>query len=198
MVRPDGDYPISYPPLLSVLGKDREQQWREKAHEQVTRATNSLADRDTFGGTPAARKFASVYTAALTEYTAALKGAQDDLVTAAENLARAAEEIRSRDEDAGAAFVSLLARWTDPEGFESNRRQEEARGSDAAQEGATTMAGLTEDDTRGQGPGQHGDGTGPGGADGGQPSGGAADPSATMATGPTGNTPPGPGPDGVA
>ena len=113
MVRPDGDYPISYPPLLSVLGKDREQQWREKAHEQVTRATNSLADRDTFGGTPAARKFASVYTAALTEYTAALKGAQDDLVTAAELRKTATaqlEEIQKRLSQLPAELAALKAR----------------------------------------------------------------------------------------
>ena len=52
-----------------------------------------------------------------TEYTETLRGIQDDLVTAAQNLALAAAEMRSRDENAGDAFVALLARWTDPAGL---------------------------------------------------------------------------------
>ena len=49
---PEDPRPIQYPSVLSILGKDHEQQWREKAHEQVSRADNSLADKATFGGTP--------------------------------------------------------------------------------------------------------------------------------------------------
>lgn len=158
---PDEDRPISYPPVLAVLGRDHEQTWREKAHEQVTRADNSLADKATFGGLPAAQTFATVYAAAVAEYTATLRGAQADLVTAAENLARAAEEMRNRDEDAGAAFVTLLGRWTDPEGFQSNQNREEAREGEQAQQGATTMAGLTADDGQGGGPQGGEDGTSP-------------------------------------
>ena len=67
-------------------------------------------------------------------------------MTAAQNLATAAEEMRGRDENAGAAFVTLLARWTDPSGFESQQRQEEARESEESQEGATTLAGLEAED----------------------------------------------------
>ncbi len=172
---PEDPRPIQYPSVLSILGKDHEQQWREKAHDQVARADNSLADTATFGGTPGAQKFAAVYAAALTEYTATLRGAQADLVTAAQNLATAAEEMRGRDENAGAAFVTLLARWTDPSGFESQQRQEEARESQESQQGATTLAGLEAEDAAPTGTG----------------------PSPTMATGPTGAGPT-PDPDGVA
>ncbi|WP_377643584.1 hypothetical protein [Oryzobacter terrae] len=201
MGAPDDPRPIQYPSVLSILGKDHEQQWREKAHEQVSRANNSLAEKATFGGTPGAQKFAAVYAAALTEYTATLRGAQADLVTAAQNLATAAEEMRSRDENAGAAFVTLLARWTDPSGFESQQRQEEARESEESQEGATTLAGLEADDASapaGTGPSPD-MGTDPAPDSGGPvpDSGGpASGPSPTMATGPTGG--PVPGPHGVA
>ena len=51
--------------------------------------------------------------------------------------------MRSRDENAGEAFVTLLARWATPEGFESHQRQEEARESDEVVAGAATMADLT-------------------------------------------------------
>ena len=204
---PDDPRPIQYPSVLSILGKDHEQQWREKAHEQVSRANNSLADKATFGGTPGAQKFAAVYAAALTEYTATLRGAQADLVTAAQNLATAAEEMRSRDENAGAAFVTLLARWTDPSGFESQQRQEEARESEESQEGATTLAGLEAEDAAPTGdapspdmatdPGA-GNSNGDGNGNGGNGSGGSdAGPSPTMATGPSGGGPV-PGPTGVA
>ncbi len=176
---PDEDRPIRYPSVLSVLGREHREQWTEKAGDGVTRVGNSLAERSTFGGTPAAQTFASVYEAARTEYEAVLKGAREDLQTAAENLALAAQEMRSRDENAGAAFVTLLSRWTDPSGFESTARQEQARESEQGQQGATTMAGLTEQEQPAQA-------AGPG-----------AEPSPTMATSPTG-TGPAPGPDGEA
>ncbi len=202
---PDDPRPIQYPSVLSILGKDHEQQWREKAHEQVTRADNSLAEKTTFGGTQGAQKFAAVYAAALTEYTATLRGAQADLVTAAQNLATAAEEMRGRDENAGAAFVTLLARWTDPSGFESQQRQEEARESEESQEGATTLADLEAEEAAPAGAGPSTDmGTDPAPTDPGtSPGNGGGGPSPTMATGPTGPTGPTgggptPGPNGVA
>ena len=57
-------------------------------------------------------------------------------MTAAQNLALAAAEMRTRDENAGDAFVALLARWTDPAGFESVRRQEEVKGTDEVVQGS--------------------------------------------------------------
>ncbi|WP_392545084.1 hypothetical protein [Oryzobacter telluris] len=194
---PDEDRPIRYPSVLSVLGREHREQWTEKAGDGVTRVDNSLAERSTFGGTPAAQKFASVYEAARTEYEAVLKGAREDLRIAAENLALAAQEMRSRDENAGAAFVTLLSRWTDPNGFESTQRQEEARGTEQGQQGATTMADLTEDDQPPAGDRPDPSGgpvTGPGAGPGSSP---GAEPAPTMATGPTG-TGPSPGRDGVA
>jgi len=152
MGRPSDDQPtpvpspsttVSYPPVLAVLARDHETQWSEKAGDQVSRAVNSLADGATFGPNPTAQRFAAVYEAALTEYTATLRGIRADLVTAAQNLALAADEMRSRDEHAGQAFVTLLARWTTPDGFESHQRQEEARDSDEVVAGAATMAEIT-------------------------------------------------------
>jgi hypothetical protein len=136
------DQPVRYPPVLATLAKDHETNWREAAHAEVVRARDGLADRATFGGTPAARAFASVYAAAVAEYTETLRGIQDDLVTAAQNLALAAAEMRSRDENAGDAFVALLARWTDPAGFESVRRQEEVKGTDEVVQGSATVTAL--------------------------------------------------------
>lgn len=193
MVRDDGQ--ISYPSVLSILGRDHEQSWREKAHEQVARADNTLAERSTFGGSAAAQTFASVYGAALAEYTATLRGARADLVTAAENLARAAEEMRNHDENAGAAFVTLLGRWAAPEGFQSTRNQEQARETEASQQGATTMAGLT---TEGAPTGTGGESGGESGAEPRATSTGATEPSTAMGTGPSGSDGPAPGPNGVA
>jgi hypothetical protein len=136
------DQPVRYPPVLATLAKDHETNWREAAHAEVVRARDGLADRATFGGAPAARAFASVYAAAVAEYTETLRGIQDDLVTAAQNLALAAAEMRSRDENAGDAFVALLARWTDPAGFESVRLQEQARGTDEVVAGSATVTAL--------------------------------------------------------
>lgn len=148
MGRPLDDGPpssttVTYPPVLAVLAKDHETQWSEKAADQVSRAVNSPADQATFGPNPTAAKFAAVYEAALTEYTATLRGIRADLVTAAQNLALAADEMRSRDEHAGQAFVTLLARWATPDGFESQQRQEEARATDEVVAGAATLADLT-------------------------------------------------------
>jgi hypothetical protein len=134
---------VTYPPVLAVLARDHEAEWSEKAGDQVARAVGSPADAHTFGPNPSARRFAAVYDAARTEYTATLRGIRADLETAARNLALAAAEMRDRDEHAGEAFVSLLARWTTAEGFESHRRQEESRGSDTVAAGAATMAHLT-------------------------------------------------------
>ena len=139
---PPEDQPLRYPPILTTLAKDHETNWRDAAHAEVVRARDALADRSTFGGTPAARAFGTVYAAAATEYTETLKGIQDDLVTAAQNLALAAAEMRSRDENAGDAFVALLARWTDPAGFESVRLQEQAKGTDEVVEGTATVTAL--------------------------------------------------------
>ena len=142
----DGPAPsttVTYPPVLSVLARDHRSEWQEKADDQVSRVDNSLAEHATFGPNPTAEKFASVYDAARAEYAATLKGIRADLLTAADNLARAAEEMRSRDEDAGEAFVTLLARWATPEGFESHQRQEQARESDEVVAGAATMADIT-------------------------------------------------------
>lgn len=146
---PEGDGPhpgpsttVTYPPVLSVLARDHETEWSEKAGDQVSRAVNSMADSATFGPNPTAAKFAAVYEAAQTEYTATLRGMRSDLVTAAQNLALAAEEMRSRDENAGQAFVTLLARWTTPDGFESQQRQVESRASEEVVAGAATMADL--------------------------------------------------------
>ena len=50
--------------------------------------------------------------------------------------------MRSRDENAGDAFVALLARWTDPAGFESVRLQEQAKGTDEVVEGSATVTAL--------------------------------------------------------
>lgn len=142
MALPPEDQPLRYPPILTTLAKDHESNWREAAHAEVVRARDALADRSTFGGTPAAKAFGTVYAAAATEYTETLKGIQDDLVTAAQNLALAAAEMRSRDENAGDAFVALLARWTDPAGFESVRLQEQAKGTDEVVEGSATVTAL--------------------------------------------------------
>ena len=136
------DQPVRYPPVLATLAKDHETNWREAAHAEVVRARDGLADRSTFGGTPAAVAFGSVYAAAVAEYTETLRGIQDDLVTAAQNLALAAAEMRTRDENAGDAFVALLARWTDPAGFESVRRQEEAKATDEVAQGSATVTAL--------------------------------------------------------
>jgi hypothetical protein len=38
--------------------------------------------------------------------------------------------------------VALLARWTDPAGFESVRLQEQARGTDAVVAGSATVTAL--------------------------------------------------------
>ena len=126
MGHPWDDRPVTYPPVLTTLGRDHESSWREAAHAEVVRARDALADHSTFAGPPAARDFGAVYAQAAEEYTETLCGIQDDLVTAAQNLALAAAEMRARDENAGDAFVALLARWTDPSGFESNRRHDEA------------------------------------------------------------------------
>ena len=142
MALPPEDRPVAYPPILTTLAKDHESNWREAAHAEVVRARDALADRSTFGGTPAARAFGAVYAAAATEYTETLRGIQEDLVTAAQNLALAAAEMRTRDENAGDAFVALLARWTDPAGFESVRRQEEAKATDEVVEGSATVTEL--------------------------------------------------------
>jgi hypothetical protein len=139
---PYEDRPVAYPPVLTTLAKDHETNWREAAHAEVVRARDALADRSTFSGPPAARAFGSVYAAAATEYTETLRGIQDDLVTAAQNLALAAAEMRGRDENAGDAFVRLLARWTDPAGFESVRRREESKGSETVVEGSSTLNDL--------------------------------------------------------
>jgi len=139
---PPEDQPLRYPPILTTLARDHETNWREAAHAEVVRARDGLANRSTFGGAPAALAFGTVYAAAATEYTETLRGIQDDLVTAAQNLALAAAEMRSRDENAGDAFVALLARWTDPAGFESVRLQEQARASDAVVDGSTTLTDL--------------------------------------------------------
>ena len=136
------DQPVRYPSVLATLAKDHETNWREAAHAEVVRARDALADRSTFGGPPAARAFGTVYAAAATEYTETLRGIQDDLVTAAQNLALAAAEMRSRDENAGDAFVALLARWTDPAGFESVRLQEQAKGTDEVVQGSATVTAL--------------------------------------------------------
>ena len=197
MVRDDGT--ISYPSVLSILGRDHEQTWREKAHDQVARVNNTMAERSTFGGSAAAQTFASVYGAALAEYTATLRGAQADLVTAAENLARAAEEMRNHDEDAGAAFVTLLGRWADPEGFQSSRNQEQARDSVESQEGATAMAALAPEGAP-TGTGDGGPGSGPGADPSATPT-GSGEPSTAMGTGPSGpegSDQPAPGTDGPA
>ncbi len=142
MALPPEDRPVAYPPILTTLAKDHESNWREAAHAEVVRARDALADRSTFGGTPAARAFGAVYVAAATEYTETLRGIQDDLVTAAQNLALAAAEMRTRDENAGDAFVALLARWTDPAGFESVRRQEEAKTTDEVVQGSAAVTEL--------------------------------------------------------
>ncbi len=142
MALPPEDQPVRYPPILATLAKDHESTWRDAAHAEVLRARDGLADHATFGGAPAARAFATVYTAAVTEYTETLRGIQDDLVTAARNLALAAAEMRTRDENAGDAFVTLLARWTDPAGFESVRRQEEAKDTDAVVQGSEAVTDL--------------------------------------------------------
>ena len=146
---PEGDGPtpgpsstVTYPPVLSVLARDHETQWGETAGDQVTRAVNSLANQSTFGPNPTAQKFAAVYEAAKTEYTATLRGIRTDLQTAAQNLALAAQEMRDRDENAGAAFVTLLSRWTDPQGFDSTQQQEQSRTSDEVVAGAATMADI--------------------------------------------------------
>lgn len=142
MGRPSDDRPVVYPPILTTLAKDHESNWREAAHAEVVRARDALADRSTFAGPPAARAFGTVYAAAAAEYTETLRGIQEDLVTAARNLAVAAEEMRRRDENAGDAFVSLLARWTDPAGFESVRRQEEARQTEEVAQGSAAVTQL--------------------------------------------------------
>ena len=136
------DQPLRYPPVLTTLARDHEASWRETAHAEVVRARDGLARPSTFGGTPAARTFATVYAAAATEYTETLRGIRDDVVTAAQNLALAAAEMRSRDENAGDAFVALLARWTDPAGFESVRLQEQAKHTDEVAEGSATVTAL--------------------------------------------------------
>ena len=166
----DGPAPsttVTYPPVLSVLARDHRSQWQEKAGDQVSRVRSSLAEHATFGPNPTAARFASVYDAARAEYAATLEGIRADLLTAADNLARAAEEMRSRDENAGEAFVGLLARWATPEGFESHRRQEEAERSDEVVAGAATMADLTDpttptDPTDPTDPADPTDSTGPG------------------------------------
>jgi len=139
---PPEDQPLRYPPILTTLARDHETNWREAAHAEVVRARDGLANRSTFGGTPAALAFGTVYAAAATEYTETLRGIRDDLVTAAQNLALAAAEMRSRDENAGDAFVALLARWTDPAGFESVRLQEQAKGTDEVVQGSATITAL--------------------------------------------------------
>jgi hypothetical protein len=139
---PPEDRPVRYPPVLTTLAKNHEENWREAAHAEVVRARDGVADRSTFGGTPAARAFGSVYAAAATEYTETLRGIQHDLVTAAQNLALAAAEMRGRDENAGDAFVALLARWTDPSGFESVRLQEQSKGTDEVVQGSRTVTAL--------------------------------------------------------
>lgn len=170
---------VSYPAVLAVLAKDHETEWSEKAGDQVSRAVNSLAEPATFGPNPTAKQFAAVYEAARTEYTATLRGIRSDLETAARNLALAAEEMRSRDENAGAAFVTLLARWTTPEGFESHQRQGESRDSDEVVAGAATMADLqAHEEPAATDPGTSPAMTTEPGA------GGGAQPSPTMATGP--------------
>ena len=141
----DGPAPsttVTYPPVLSVLARDHRSQWQEKAGDQVSRVRGSLAEHATFGPNPTAARFASVYEAARAEYADTVNGIRADLLSAADNLARPADEMRRRDENAGEAFVGLLARWATPEGFESHRRQEEAEQSDEVVAGAATMADL--------------------------------------------------------
>lgn len=142
MALPRDDQPVTYPSVLTTLAKDHEGNWRQAAHAEVVRATGTPVERSSFGGAPAAQAFGAVYAAAATEYTATLRGIQDDLVTVAQNLALAAEEMRSRDENAGDAFVALLARWTNPSGFESNRQQEQAKDTEEVVEGSATLGQL--------------------------------------------------------
>ena len=141
MAIPEDDR-IVYPPVLTTLGKDHEQNWREATHTELKRVRDSLASRSTFGDIPAAQSFAAVYAAAQVTYEATLRGIQDDLVAAGEALARAGEQMRARDENAGDSFRGLMSRWSSEDGFSSTQRRDEAMTDQQVREGAAEKVRL--------------------------------------------------------
>lgn len=142
---PREDQPVTYPPVLSTLGKDHESNWRESTHTELNRIEHGMTDLDTFGDIPAAQAFGRVYMAAQRTYEATLRGIQEDLVAAGEAMSVAAAEMRRRDDDAGSSFAVLNARWSDEGGFSSSRRHDEATATEEVREGGRELVRIEQD-----------------------------------------------------
>ncbi|MBM6404230.1 hypothetical protein JQN72_08235 [Phycicoccus sp. CSK15P-2] len=140
---PDPDREISYPPVLTTLGADYEQQWGESAHTEVKRVSTSVASRSTFGDIPAARDFAAVYQAAQHVYEATLRGIKQDLEHAGQALREAGREMEARDEASSDAFAAIRAPWVQrPEDLDSTRAHDEATRDDSVREGVDAQSRL--------------------------------------------------------
>lgn len=149
---PGGGRPIRYPSIVETLGKTYETDWTSTAHDQVKLIRDSVAQPNHFGDIPAARDFASVYSAALHVYEATLRGIKEDLEAAGAALARAGREMRERDEVSAAAFDGLLARWSTDDGFSSTREHDAAADDEPVTEGAEAKVRL-EQESRDTAPG---------------------------------------------
>jgi hypothetical protein len=157
---PSGGGTIRYPAIVTTLGQDYLGKWGEQTHEEIKRVQDTYAQPQHFGDIPAARDFATVYSAAQHVYEATLRGIRQDLEDAATALAEAGERIRANDEVSADSFQTLNARWSTDGGFGSTQEQQAASDDQQVQEAEEAQVRLDEAGTEegGQG-GQGGPGT---------------------------------------
>lgn len=141
---PTGGGTIRYPAIVTTLGQDYLGTWGEQTHDEIKRVQDTYAQPRHFGDIPAARDFATVYSAAQHVYEATLRGIRQDLEDAATALAEAGQRIRANDEVSADSFRTLNARWSSDGGFGSTQEQQAASDDQQVQEAEEAQVRLEE------------------------------------------------------
>lgn len=101
-------YPTEY---MQQLAKTRQTRWPDEATTGRNKIKDNTLALEDFGKLEPFKVFGQVYMAARTVYLDTLDGVRQDLEAAADGIVTSAKQMNDRDDQAGAAFLTLKQRW---------------------------------------------------------------------------------------